>query len=92
MKEIFTGVAVALFLIGLFNTIHSTAQDTAQELELFANDMQKAMSCATKGISIYSCSPNLNPQNLERLEKDLEEYESFLIKTKNNLYLNETNI
>lgn len=82
MKEIVGGVIGALFLIGLFNTIYSTAQETADELDLFTQDMSRAMSCATKGISIYTCSPNLNPQNLERLEKDLQDYEMFLKKTK----------
>lgn len=65
LKEIMYASVFALLLTGLFLNLCSIAKETSDKTIAFADDMENVMDCATRGISIYYCSPDLATTNFE---------------------------
>ena len=59
IKEIVLVPAVGLLLIGVALELEQIAQSSAGKAVSFAEDMDKAMDCATAGIPVRVCSPEL---------------------------------
>lgn len=70
VKEIMYASIFAILLTSLFANLYSIAKDTSEKTVVFADDMKNAIECATRGISIYYCSPNL--ASSEQFETELE--------------------
>ena len=58
---IYSSMAV-LLITGMFMNLMDIAQTTADTTLTFATDMNLALDCATRGVSIFECSPNLDPE------------------------------
>jgi len=54
---------VALMVLGFANNLVEIAGDTQQKVTVFADDMNNAVDCATRGIPIEVCSPRLMEQD-----------------------------
>ncbi|MBN1275283.1 hypothetical protein JXA12_03245 [Candidatus Woesearchaeota archaeon] len=55
-------ITIPLFMaliIGFATQLEDIANDTSDKALAFADDMNNAMECATKGIPISQCSPDL---------------------------------
>lgn len=62
VKEIIYASVFAVLLTSLFANLYSVARETSDKTVVFADDMKNAVDCATRGISIYYCSPNLDSE------------------------------
>jgi len=54
---------VGLLLLGFANDLFQIAEDTQDKVTVFADDMNNAVDCATRGIPIEVCSPRLMEQD-----------------------------
>ena len=59
MKELLIYPAFAIFFLGFAMQMVDIAESTSAKTISFADDMNNAMDCATKGIDLTVCSPNL---------------------------------
>lgn len=59
-------------IVGSATHLESVAEDTSAKALAFTDDMNDAMDCATRGIPISACSPNLTNHDFS------EEQEEFL--------------
>ncbi|MCB9361959.1 hypothetical protein H6504_00855 [Candidatus Woesearchaeota archaeon] len=65
MKELLIVPGVALLLISFAMQLESIAQDSGEKAVAYAEDMSAAMDCATHGILISECSPDLLSTNFD---------------------------
>jgi len=70
--------AFVLIITGLFSNLYDIATETSDKTIIFADDMRNAIDCATRGISIYECSPNLGQ---EQFQEELEDTRELMNKT-----------
>lgn len=75
MKEIVTIALIGTLLIGMLTQLETIAQDSAQKAIEFSDDMNSAMDCATKGIPLKECSPNLMSHDFS---KEVDEFKETL--------------
>ena len=59
MKELIFIPAIALLIIGFAFQLQEIAESSSEKTLDFADDMNKAMDCATLGKPIRECSPDL---------------------------------
>ena len=59
MKELLVAPAVILVVLGALTQFEDIALDTSDKALAFSDDMNGAMDCATRGIPIRECSPDL---------------------------------
>ena len=59
MKELLVVPVFFMLFIGVSMQLVTIAQSTSQKAIGFADDMNKAMDCAVRGIDLKICSPNL---------------------------------
>jgi hypothetical protein len=59
MKELIIYPAFAVMFLGFAMQMVDIAESTTQKTVAFADDMNNAIDCATKGIDLSICSPNL---------------------------------
>lgn len=70
VKELIYVSVFAILLTSLFANLYSIAKETSEKTVVFADDMKNAIDCATRGISIYYCSPDLDSEQfLDELNK-----------------------
>ena len=78
-------------IVGFATQLEDVAQDTSAKALAFSDDMNKAMDCATRGIPISACSPNLTQHDFSPEQEEflavLEEMEDAL---NNTVVVNET--
>jgi hypothetical protein len=67
-------------MIGLFSDLYNIADKTSDKTITFAEDMENAIDCATRGISIYECSPNLGQENFQEELKNTKDLLNQTIK------------
>lgn len=65
MKELIILPFFGIMMLGFAMELSEIAEDTSDQTLQFASDMSNAIPCATRGISIYSCSPNLAHTSFE---------------------------
>jgi hypothetical protein len=59
MKELVIYPAFAVFFLGFAMQMVDIAESSSEKTIAFADDMNNAIDCATKGIDLSICSPNL---------------------------------
>lgn len=79
VKEILYASVFAILLTSLFANLYSIAKETSDKTVVFADDMKNAIECATRGISIYYCSPNL--ASSKQFEEELDKTNHLLNST-----------
>ncbi|MBN2881860.1 hypothetical protein JXM83_07470 [Candidatus Woesearchaeota archaeon] len=70
---VYSSMAVIL-ITSMFMNLMDIAQNTADRTLVFATDMNLAIECATRGISVFECSPNLDPEPFKEQLKQTQEY------------------
>ena len=73
-KELVIAPMIVVFLLGFALQLTDIAESTSAKVLNYADDMNRALDCATSGISIYNCSPNLNSYDFK---EDAKEYKKF---------------
>lgn len=76
--DVATYVTVPVFMVlivGFATQLEDIAKDTSSKALAFSDDMNKAMDCATQGIPISECSPDLMRHDFT---KEREEFLSVL--------------
>jgi hypothetical protein len=59
MKEIIAIPVVAIMILGFVPQLLSVAESSQAKAISFADDMNNAIDCATRGVALEVCSPNL---------------------------------
>lgn len=73
MKELLLAPLILSLFLGFALELNEIAKDTSAQTLVFADDMRNALPCATKGIPITECSPNLaNPAFEDELQHTLD--------------------
>lgn len=65
MDNIIVVPVVGVMMLGFMASLVEIAESTQDKAVAFADDMNKAMDCATRGIPIEICSPNLMSQDFQ---------------------------
>ncbi len=73
MKELLLAPLFFTVFLGFALELNEIAKDTSAQTLVFADDMRNALPCATKGIPITECSPNLaNPDFEDEMQHTLD--------------------
>lgn len=73
MKELLIAPAVVIIILGLAIELESLATSSSEKALSLANDMNNAMDCATSGIPIRICSPDLFTKDFgQEINKTIE--------------------
>ena len=79
-KAVLTIPIIMTLVLGAVTQLEQIAQSSADKAVAFSDDMNSAMDCATKGIPIKECSPELLnhdfEQEREAFEQVLQELEN----------------
>jgi hypothetical protein len=59
MKEIILFPLITIMLLGFVPQLLTVAESSQDKALVFTDDMNKAIDCATRGIDLRICSPNL---------------------------------
>ncbi len=60
MKALLLAPIALLVIMGFMTQLSDIAMSTSEKALNFADDMDNAMGCASRGIPVEECSPNLN--------------------------------
>jgi len=77
MREIIILPVVGIMILGFLPQLLTIAESSQEKTIVFADDMNNAIDCATRGIALEICSPNLmahdfNPEIEQTLELGAE--------------------
>jgi hypothetical protein len=75
MKELIMVPLIATIILSFVAQLEPIAKESSDKAIEYAQDMNNAMECATKGIPISKCSPNLMDTSFT---KELEETQRIL--------------
>jgi hypothetical protein len=80
MDSMITIPVVGVMMLGFMASLVEIAESTEDKAIAFADDMNNAMDCATRGIPIEVCSPNIMNHDFDvesdRLLEAVKEIES----------------
>jgi len=65
MEQILTIPVAVVIILGLTTQLGTVAESSADKAVAFADDMNNAIDCATRGIALEVCSPNLMSHDFE---------------------------
>jgi len=73
MKALLITPIVGLMILGFIPQLLTIAESSQEKAIVFADDMNAAIDCATRGVALEECSPNLmnhdfSPEMTETVE------------------------
>lgn len=87
-KALLTIPIIMTLIVGFASQLEDIAKDSSEKAIEFSDDMNNAMECATKGIPISVCSPDLMNYDFSA---QTEEFQAVLDDMEEKLSINETN-
>ncbi len=73
VKEMLAIPAITIVLLSYFSQMSELAENSADKAVDFAEDMNKAIDCATEARELSECSPNLFSQDFKEDIEKLQE-------------------
>lgn len=70
MKALLLAPIAIIIVLGFMTQLSDIAMSTSNKALNFADDMNNAMDCASRGIPVQECSPNLNKQDFTPEKKE----------------------
>ena len=79
LREVLVLSVFGILLLGFATQLMDVAASTSEKTLDFTYDMQEAVDCATKGVDMRECSPNLYKHDFEgEIEKTIEINREFI--------------